>query len=259
MALGRRRSARWTRASGGPRLRFCAPGHSVEAFYAEYQVLYGSGDFHYLTALFLRRQTAPVEVIAFDNHPDWDRRPPRWACGGWVNRALELPAVNSVSVWGCGNFELNWPHRLFGNQRDVRAGRLAIHAWEERYGPGAGGWQTINRSTWREAFSARVAAWHGRNVYVTIDLDCLAAAFVEVDWETGLFTSDDLVWALRELRSKCNLVGGDLCGARSERRYARWTQKFASEFDHPRRAEDYQPTGENRAVLYELWPALTGP
>jgi arginase family enzyme len=104
-----------------------------------------------------------------------------------------------------------------------------------------------------------VAAWQGRNVYVTIDLDCLAAAFVEVDWETGLFTPDDLVWALRELGSRCNLVGGDLCGARSERRYARWTQRFASEFDHPEQAGDFRPTGKNRAVLDEVRPVLTGP
>ena len=54
-------------------------------------VLYGSGDFHHLTALWLRRLTQAVVLVSFDNHPDWDVRPPRWCCGGWVNRALELP------------------------------------------------------------------------------------------------------------------------------------------------------------------------
>ena len=107
----------------GPRLRFSAPSREVENFYREIEpqlapfLLYGSGDFHYLTALWLRRVREPVTVISFDNHPDWDIRPPRWCCGSWVNRALELPQVKKVSVWGCGNFEPWWPHKIFGNRR----------------------------------------------------------------------------------------------------------------------------------------------
>ncbi|MEY2531000.1 MAG: hypothetical protein QOI96_1085, partial [Verrucomicrobiota bacterium] len=81
----------------GPELRFSAPAPAVEKFFREYGsqvgsfVLYGSGDFHYLTALWLRSLRQPVVVVSFDNHPDWDIRPPKWGAGGWVNRALELP------------------------------------------------------------------------------------------------------------------------------------------------------------------------
>src|SRR5579864_222289 len=40
-------------------------------------LLYGSGDFHYLAAWFLRRalditKATDVTLISFDNHPDWD-------------------------------------------------------------------------------------------------------------------------------------------------------------------------------------------
>ncbi|HET9418934.1 MAG TPA: hypothetical protein VFO30_06300, partial [Chthoniobacterales bacterium] len=83
----------------GPRLRFSAPRRLVEEFYAEIKdqvapfLIYGSGDFHYLTALWLRRVRPRVVLVSFDNHPDWDIRPPKWCCGGWVNRALELPHV----------------------------------------------------------------------------------------------------------------------------------------------------------------------
>ena len=48
--------------SWGPQLRFSAPPRLVAEFYREHEVdfaspflLYGSGDFHYLTALRLRR------------------------------------------------------------------------------------------------------------------------------------------------------------------------------------------------------------
>ena len=103
----------------GPRLRFSAPSREIERFYEEVRsqlapfVVYGSGDFHHLTALWLRRLNRLTTVVSFDNHPDWDIRPPKWGCGGWVNRALELAQVETVTVWGCGNFELDWPGHLY--------------------------------------------------------------------------------------------------------------------------------------------------
>src|SRR5262245_13931001 len=100
----------------GPRLRFTSPREIAEDFYAEIAaklepfVLSGSGDFHHLTALLLRRIEDPFLLVSFDNHPDWDLRPPHWSCGGWINRALELPNLRSAAVWGCGNTELSWPN-----------------------------------------------------------------------------------------------------------------------------------------------------
>ncbi len=127
----------------GPRLRFSARRLEIEEFYrAEGRdlppfLLYGSGDFHHLTALWLRRLASRTTVVSFDNHPDWDIRPPQWGCGGWVNRALDLPQVEKVSVWGCGNFECWWPGRLFGNNWAEHSGRLEVHPWaDDRSRPG---------------------------------------------------------------------------------------------------------------------------
>ena len=70
----------------GPRLRFSVSPRTTERFFREITpqlgnfVLYGSGDFHHLTALWLRRIREPLTLISFDNHPDWDVRPPRWCC-----------------------------------------------------------------------------------------------------------------------------------------------------------------------------------
>ena len=166
----------------GPRLRFSAPPRLIETFYREYEsqlppfVLYGSGDFHHLSALWVRRVVQPVIVISFDNHPDWDIRPPKWACGGWVNRALELPNVRRVSVWGCGNFECWWPRQIFGNRRAEREGKLEVHPWaderpeKDRQRRGA-----MLRENWREHFERFASDLRGTDVYVTIDLDCLRA------------------------------------------------------------------------------------
>jgi hypothetical protein len=250
----------------GARLRFSAPPRVVENFYAEFEprltsfVLYGSGDFHYLSGLFLRRLSQPAVLVSFDNHPDWDIRPPRWGCGGWINRALELEQIQHVAIWGCGNFECWWPHNIFANRKDQRNGRLEVHPWADDRSPkdqqrcGA-----ILRENWRETFETFAAKLGGADVYITVDLDCLRVEDVITNWENGLFTVADLEWALAKLRERAKIVAGDVCGAYSAPNYARWKQKFASNWDHPKLdlpgANKVRTT--NSAALARLWPALT--
>jgi arginase family enzyme len=237
----------------------------VEEFYREFTervspfLLYGSGDFHYLSALWLRRIAQPFVLVSFDNHPDWAITPPKWACGGWINRALELEQVQHIAIWGCGNFECWWPHNIFANRSAERAGRLEVHPWaddrpvEDRHRPGA-----ILRENWRDAFEQFAAKYAGANVYVTIDLDCLRDDEAVTNWENGSFTVDDLEWALGTLRAHSEIVAGDVCGAYSAPKYARWKQKFASNWDHPKldlpSAEKIRQI--NFAALDRLWPAL---
>ena len=251
----------------GPQLRFSAPPRLIEQFYRQHAeqfaafTLYGSGDFHHLTALWLRRVNESIAVVSFDNHPDWDIRPPRWACGGWVNRALELPQVQKVSVWGCGNFECWWPAQLFGNRAAERAGKLEVHPWAESRSPKERGRRgAILRSTWRSKFEQFVDGLGSGSVYVTIDLDCLHAPEAATNWESGNFTADDVAWALGRLRSGARVIGGDMCGAYSVPNYARWKQRLAAEFDHPKKVEktNVEHAREiNLAAFRRLWPILT--
>jgi arginase family enzyme len=250
----------------GPALRFSAPPRLIEEFYQEIGgklprfLVYGSGDFHHLTALWVRQVAEPFVLVSFDNHPDWDVRPPRWGCGGWVNRALELPRVKKVSVWGCGNFECWWPGRLFGNRRAEREGKLEIYRWAEGRPPSA---QTrpgaILAAQWRENFGQFARALAGSNLYVTIDLDCLRAEDAITNWENGRFTTEDVAWALTQLRaSGAKIVGGDICGAFSPPVYARRKQRFAAEMDHPKLpARDPETaTKLNLRAFEALWPLL---
>ena len=124
--------------SWGPVLRYSSPARAIEEFYRFVEdhlapfTLFGSGDFHHLTALWLRRILEPFVLISFDNHPDWDIRPPKWCCGTWMNRALELPILRQASIWGCGNFELNFPGYLFVSGKALREKRLEVWPWKER-------------------------------------------------------------------------------------------------------------------------------
>jgi len=250
----------------GTRVRYFAPEKLLAEFYRSVLeglprfVLYGSGDFHHLAGWLVRRVQGPVTLVMFDNHRDWNVRPPRWGCGGWMNRALEFSNVCRASVWGCGNFELNWPGRVFANRRDLRSGRLEVHPWAERFGAGtAKRFDAMTRENWRERFEAFARAVN-TPVYVTVDMDCLDAGNAVTNWENGLFTPDDVAWALRRLRDCAEVVGGDVCGAYSMPRFERWMQKLVGWWDHPKMpAVDSALAREvNVRSLERIWPVLVG-
>jgi arginase family enzyme len=253
-------------AAWGPRLRFCAPAREIEAFHEWVQpklapfVLFGSGDFHHLSSVWQRQFQEPFVLLVFDNHPDWDKRPPRWACGGWVNCALDNSLVEEAQVWGCGNFELSWPNRLFANRRALREGRLTVRPWSERFSAkDQAHYHCLKRINWLDEFARQVALWRGKNVYVSVDVDCLAAGKASTNWENGLFEPEDIARAMELLRAEANVVGGDLCGAYSVPRYARWTQNFCGWFDHPKLAVSLaEAQAVNRRAVEVIWPALIG-
>lgn len=251
----------------GPGLRFSAPSRLIEEFFhgpAERLpafLVYGSGDFHHLSALWLRRLVEPFILVSFDNHPDWDVRPPRWCCGGWINRALELPMLRKVSIWGCGNFECWWPRRIFGNRRAEREGRLEVHPWaDDRPGRDRERQGAILQSNWREKFAQFAGELSGANLYITIDLDCLRPGDAVTNWENGRFTLDDVAWAVTQLRANAKIVAGDICGAYSLPKYARIKQHFAAEMDHPKSSPPNIETAQavNLRAFNTLWPLLGG-
>ncbi len=248
----------------GPQLRFSAPPRLIDKFYREFEsrlapfLLYGSGDFHHLSALWLRRVAQPLIVVSFDNHPDWDIRPPKWCCGGWINRALELPHVRHVA-FGAAAILSAGGHTTFLEivARNAPAS-LEVHPWaddrpmNDRQRRGA-----ILRDNWREHFEGFVGESRGANVYVTIDLDCLAAGEAVTNWENGQFTVGDLEWALAKLRESpdCRrrylrrVFGTELCPLETAIRI---------EFDHPKLA---RPNAQeiqriNLAALERVWPLM---
>lgn len=251
----------------GPVLRFSAPPRIVDRFYRQLEgklppfLIYGSGDFHYLTALWARKLASQFVLVSFDNHPDWDVRPPHWACGGWVNRALELSSVKKVCVWGCGNFECWWPWQIFGNRRAERDGRLEVHPWaDDRPSSSENRRGAVLRSNWREHFSTFAQTLKGVDLYVTIDLDCLRNEEAVTNWENGRFTVDDMAFALGELRAQgAQILAGDICGAFSPPHYARRKQRFAANIDHPKLpATNLELSRKVNVTTFErLWPLLT--
>jgi hypothetical protein len=252
--------------AAGPSLRFITTKKTVESFYAEFGghfrpfILSGSGDFHHLTAVFTRQIKEPFVILSFDNHPDWDIRPPHWSCGAWVNRALENSLVQQVAVWGCGSFECGFPWRLLGNRPACLSGRLRVAPWQSE-GKSFPSWlHPISPADWRLSFAHYVESILGLTIYVTVDLDCLGESDAVTNWENGRFALSDLVWAITLLRQKVRLVGGDLCGAFSPMRYGSRFQSLAGRFDHPRQRSVTEKERQlvNLRALETIWPLLAG-
>jgi arginase family enzyme len=245
-------------------LRFISTPKKIEAF-AKKQAermrpftLFGSGDFHHLSALWTRQFREPFLLLSFDHHPDWVTSGPRWSCGAWINRALENRQVRGVSIWGCGG-DCDASELRRANRAAAESGRLTVHPWRKA---------KVNYPHWLlpttpETWRAELAEWAGRHagerLYVTIDLDCLTTADAVTNWEPGRFTVDDLVWALGALREKMPVIGGDICGAWSTPAFAGPFQRFASWWDHPKKKLDVsQRASINEAARARLWPALVG-
>ena len=118
----------------------------------------------------------------------------------------------------------------------------------------------MTRENWKDRFAAFAASLAGERIYVTVDMDCLLPECAVTNWENGLFTTEDIVWALEELRRCGTIVGGDVCGAYSAPGYARHFQRIAAAFDHPRLDPAFTQNAAERnlASLAAVWPALAG-
>ncbi len=256
----------------GPKLRYYASPVVLEQFERALPrplppvVLYGSGDFHHLSAVWLRRAISTLDsgdqitLVSFDNHPDWDVRPPKFSCGAWINRALEMPAVRKACIWGCGNFEMNYPDFFFANRAALSDQKLVVHPWSERQSDAVRiRIDCMTRDSWRYRFEQFAASQSRANVYVTVDMDCLTRGEAATNWENGLFTAADIAWAIGELRSKAKIIGADVCGAYSEPRCEGWFRKLTTWWDHPKNArpEPGEARRINAAALNVIWPALT--
>jgi hypothetical protein len=249
----------------GLSLRYITSQKRIDRFYAEFGeafrpfILSGSGDFHHLTAVFIRQLIEPFVLVSFDTHPDWIMRPVRWSCGAWVNRALENPLVKQVAVWGCASFECRLPRCLRGNRFACCSGRLWVAPWRSEEDNYPDWLHPMSNADWRLAFARFVESIQNSAVYVTVDLDCLVENEAITNWESGRFVLADLHWAINLLCQKTKIIGGDLCGAFSTVRYASWFQAVAGWIDHPRQRS--VPNRTRRSVnlhaLEVIWPILT--
>ena len=188
---------------------------------------FGSGDFHHLTAVLLASFREPLTVIHIDNHPDWVRWPRTFNCGGWINRALELPHVRRIITLGPCSDDLSLPELKFANLQALAAGRLELYPWRHapsrvlgHYGSGAshasgGGhltWRSLVGESWDRFLDGLIDRIPTEAVYVTIDKDALASPEAVTNWDQGEMPLDCVLSIIESVSRKRRLAGADVCG-----------------------------------------------
>lgn len=203
-------------------------------------VFTGSGDFHHISLLLLRRLAArhcpankTFDLVICDNHPDNMRYVFGLHCGSWVRRAAELAAVRHIHVVGICSADIG-----------------ASRAWENYLGPfikkkltywsigvNADWLKFLNRSQCAKNFATakdllndflpvlRKAA----NVYLSIDKDVLDPNCVQTNWDQGVFTVPDLEKIITACAGK--LCGADVCGDVSAYAYKNGLKRFLARLD----------------------------
>ncbi len=206
----------------------------------------GSGDFHHLTAVLLRRFDEPLTVIHVDNHPDWVSWPRNFSCGGWVNRALDLPHVERIITLGPCSADLDLPETKFANLKALASGRLEVYPWCHApsrvfrdYGSGAshstrGGhlvWTTLANRPWPQFVETLIDRMTTDAVYLTIDKDALAEPDAVTNWDQGEMSLEHVLTLIERIAARRRLVGADVCGEYSPLAFSDWGRRLLSWFD----------------------------
>jgi arginase family enzyme len=210
-------------------------------------LLYGSGDFHHLTALFVALHPEPLAVVHFDNHPDWVRYP-TINCGSWVNMALASRHVAKVVTIGPCSDDLQNPEWKFANLPAIREGRLAVYPWRSdatrlwgapvtTSSTKTGGrrltWRNLADESWSDFLDELAESLPVRALWITIDKDVLGRGEAVTNWDQGEMTLDHVIAAVRRLASSFRIVGIDVCGDYSRPRLKDPMRAFLSWSDHP--------------------------
>lgn len=207
---------------------------------------FGSGDFHHITAVLLARFREPLTVIHIDNHPDWVRWPRTFNCGGWVNRAIDLPHVRRVITLGPCSNDLEWPQLKMANLKALSRGQLELYPWKHApsrvlgdlgTGPSFASrdgrlvWRTLANEPWEPFIEWLIERIPTEAVYLTLDKDALATSDATTNWDQGEMRLDHVLTLLERLSRARRLVGADVCGDYSPPRFSGVGRSFLSWFD----------------------------
>lgn len=152
-----------------------------------------SGDYHYLSKIFIDRIEEDFSLVLLDNHPDMQA--PAFgnilSCGGWVKVALDTnPRLKKVLI--------------LGMDRDLESEVLG-------YGDRV---EYVCSDSLERCIPALSCLPERLPVYLSIDKDVLSEEFASTDWNQGRMSKDEMTGILSVLIEGYRLLGVDICGAK---------------------------------------------
>lgn len=224
----------------------------------------GSGDFHHVSHILINQIERPFSVIIFDHHPDWDSLPPRLGCGSWVNQILKNKNLQKCILMGVSSSDISTWSIQAGNLGSLEMDRVEIYPYSHRTSlvfckkiprnislASQGGvlynkirWNELKDKNLTEFFSSLLKRMPTKEVYVSIDKDCLRNDYALTNWEEGFLSLDELLLMLGLIRENLDIIGADIVGDYSQITVDGWLKSFLSRLDHPKHieAEKYPQT-----------------
>lgn len=183
-----------------------------------------SGNYHYMTRLWLEKQQVPFRLLVFDNHTDM--QPPAFggllSCGGWIAASLEeLPLLQEVILVG--------PDEEAYVQVEPELQQKVCFLSREKL--------SMMTAEEKEDFFKNLDA--DLPLYISVDKDVLCKEDASTTWSQGDMHLSELMSFLEVVLELQNVVGMDVCG----------------ECDQDSGSEDFLNDHANEAIL-RLWEKM---
>ena len=156
-----------------------------------------SGNYHYMTRLWLEKQQVPFRLLVFDNHTDM--QPPAFggllSCGGWIAASLEeLPLLHEVILVG--------PDEEAYVQVEPELQQKVCFLSREKL--------SMMTAEEKEDFFKNLDA--DLPLYISVDKDVLCKEDASTTWSQGDMHLSELMSFLEVVLELQNVVGMDVCG-----------------------------------------------
>ena len=183
-----------------------------------------SGNYHYMTRLWLEKLQIPFRLLVFDNHTDM--QPPAFggllSCGGWIAASLEeLPLLQEVILVG--------PDEEAYTQVEPDLQQKVLFLSREKL-------STMTAEE-KEGFFNNLS--EDLPLYVSVDKDVLCKGDASTTWSQGDMYLSELMSFLELVLERQNILGMDVCG----------------ECDMDSCSEDFLNDHANEAIL-RLWEKM---
>lgn len=183
-----------------------------------------SGNYHYMTRLWLEKQQVPFRLLVFDNHTDM--QPPAFggllSCGGWIAASLEeLPLLHEVILVG--------PDEEAYVQVEPELQQKVCFLSREKL--------SMMTAEEKEDFFKNLDA--DLPLYISVDKDVLCKGDASTTWSQGDMHLSELMSFLELVLERQNILGMDVCG----------------ECDMDSCSEDFLNDHANEAIL-RLWEKM---
>ena len=183
-----------------------------------------SGNYHYMTRLWLEKLQIPFRLLVFYNHTDM--QPPAFggllSCGGWIAVSLEeLPLLQEVILVG--------PDEEAYTQVEPDLQQKVLFLSREKL-------STMTAEE-KEGFFNNLS--EDLPLYVSVDKDVLCKGDASTTWSQGDMLLSELMSFLELVLERQNILGMDVCG----------------ECDMDSCSEDFLNDHANEAIL-RLWEKM---